>query len=368
VINGYGPTENTTFTCCHAMAGADSGRAPIPIGRPVSNTRVHLLDRQMQPVPVGVPGEIYIGGAGLARGYLHRPDLTADRFVPDPFAPAAPPFYGMGAAGARLYRTGDRARWLPDGSLEFLGRHDHQVKIRGFRVELGEVESVLAHHPAVRQVAVMAWPEVSEIAAQPTSPAPAAGKYLAAYVVPDPAQAALTGDALRQFMQMRLPDYMVPGVFVMQETLPLTANGKVDRQALPPPGLQRQPPRGLAQRMPETALEQAIAAVCREVLQLEAVGTYDNFFDLGASSLSLIQIHARLGRVLQGEISLIDLFKYPTVSALARQLERQQDERLPLAPIRERVARRKQSQQRQRRTRQQRRAGADAGEVDHDEF
>jgi len=213
LINGYGPTENTTFTCCHRVTSSDGDVRSIPIGRPIANTQVYILDDYQQPVPVGVPGELYIGGDGLALGYINRPELTAEKFVRHPLSPEP---------AARLYKTGDLVRWLPDGAIEFLGRIDSQVKVRGFRVELGEIETVLSQHPAVRECSVAACADAS------------GNKQLVAYFVSD-ASVAPTTDELRTHLQRTLPEYMVPAALVRLDALPLNANGKVDRRALPPP-------------------------------------------------------------------------------------------------------------------------------------
>src|SRR6267378_1472513 len=296
LINGYGPTENTTFTCCHVMTAQSRIERTVPIGRPISNTRVYVLDRHMQPVPVGVPGELYIGGDGLAREYLHQPELTAQKFIPDPFS---------AEAGARLYRTGDRARYLPDGNIEFLGRIDHQVKIRGFRIELGEIEAGIARHAAVREAVVLAREDVP------------GDKRLIAYVVAANPPSDLVGE-LRTQLRASLPQYMIPAAFVLLDAFPLTPNGKVDRKALPAPQAERQIERVLV--APRSELEQRIATVWREVLHLEHVGVKDNFFDLGGHSLLIVKTHARLCAVLKCELKVMDLFTYPTIEALTRHL------------------------------------------------
>ncbi len=288
LINGYGPTENTTFTCCHTFTAADHAAAAAPIGRPVANTRVLVLDAAFQPVPPGVSGELFTGGAGLARGYTGRADLTAEKFVPDPFGPG------------RLYRTGDRARWRPDGTLEFLGRLDQQVKIRGYRIEPGEVEAELLAEPGVRAAAVV------------VQMAPA-GKRLVAYVVGD-----AEPDALRARLQGRLPDYLVPGAIVQLEALPLNANGKVDRAALPEPAAPSADDTGTA---PRNEAEREIAAIWCGVLGRDQVGVHDNYFACGGDSIGAIQVASRLKRAgWQAEVR--DLFQFPTVAELAVRLRR----------------------------------------------
>jgi len=294
VVNGYGPTETTTFACCHPMRGTIDDSQPVPIGRPISNTRVYVLDRHLRPVPAGVRGELYVGGPGVARGYLDRPGLTAERFVPDPVGPVP---------GERLYRTGDVARHRPDGTIEFLGRADRQVKVRGFRVELGEIEVALCAHEAVRDAVVVARDrDGSE-------------KALVAYVVAEP---QTSSGELRAFLRRRLPDYLVPQAVVALEGLPLDANGKVDRNALPEPGWDVDAEAGENGAAPEAGLEETIAAVWRQVLKLDAVGVDDNFFDLGGDSLLLALVHEELEPVVPRKLRLIDLFRYPTIAELAR--------------------------------------------------
>jgi acyl carrier protein len=287
----YGPTEYTTYTTwCEVVAGAGA----VLIGRPVANTRVYILDGELEPVPIGVSGEIYIAGAGLARGYLRRPELTAEKFVPNPF----------GEAGSRLYRTGDLGRYLKDGTIEFLGRLDHQVKVRGYRIELGEVEATLLSHPAVRECVAAA------------APGPAGDPRLVAYVVPggaaDPA-------AWRSHLKERLPDYMVPSLFVEVGALPRTPNGKVDRGALPAP-VGRDSGAG-EYVAPRGAVEEAIAEAWREVLGLERVGVHDDFFALGGHSLVLMQVISRIHAILGVELSVRSFFDHPTVSELAQATE-----------------------------------------------
>ena len=306
--NLYGPTETTIWSSAWRVEAVES---PISIGSPIANTRLYVLDKRMRAVPVGIVGELYIGGAGLARGYRNRPGLTAERFIPDPFG--NPP-------GGRLYRSGDLARWRPDGKLECLGRVDHQVKVRGFRVELGEIEAVLARHPAVREAVVAARPD------------PSGEMSLTGYIVPrdrsDPSFAA----ELRQWLLGTVPDHMVPGAFVFMDALPLTPNGKIDRQALPDPGLAQTradaefvPPRG--------PIETGLAEIWTELLGGDSVGAHDNFFERGGHSLLAVQLLSRIRHTFDVEASLKDFLESPTVSRLARIVEDAlEDGKSPLAP------------------------------------
>ena len=294
--NLYGPTEATVWA---TVAEVGPGPGPVAIGRPIAGLRVHVLDARLGPVPVGVAGELYLGGVGLARGYLGRPGLTAERFVPDPFGPP----------GGRLYRTGDRARWLPDGQLECLGRADHQVKVRGHRVELGEVEAALARHPAVRRAAVAA-------------PEDATGRRrLVGYLVAEPGREAEAGvESLRTYLRGTLPEYMLPSVFVQLPALPLTPNGKVDRNALPAP-VTTEPGHGRAHVAPRTPTEEVVAGLWAEVLGLDRVSIHDTFFDLGGHSLLAARLLARSRESLGRDLELKDLFAAPTVAGLARLLD-----------------------------------------------
>ena len=295
----YGPSEDTTYsTYVQRMVGGQT-----TIGKPIANTQLYLLDRYLQPVPVGMVGEIYLGGAGITRGYWQRPGLTAERFIPNPFALER-------GGGERLYWTGDLGRYLPNGDVEFLGRRDHQVKVRGFRIELGDIEATLAQHSSVREVVVTAW----ETAHEPQD------KQLVAYIVPE-------GDVpgtheLKQFARTRLPDYMVPTFFVPLMTLPLNTSGKVDRKALPAPTNERT---GSPVVEPQTELEEAIAAIWQAVLKVEQVGIDDNFFDLGGHSLLLVQVHSQLQAYLGQKLPQITLLRYPTVRALAEHLNPQKE-------------------------------------------
>jgi amino acid adenylation domain-containing protein/thioester reductase-like protein len=303
--NLYGPTEAAVDVTSWPCRRNDP-RLSVPIGYPIHNIRIYILDPDYQPVPVGVPGELYIGGVGLARGYAHRPALTAEKFVPHPYSPSG---------GERLYRTGDLVRYLPDGAIEFLGRIDHQVKIRGFRIELGEIEAVLAAHPAVREAVVLARED------RPGD------KRLVAYLVPVEVDGAaapvLNPQELRAFLQERLPEYMVPAVFVPMDALPLTPNGKVNRKALPAPATDR---RDLKQTYvpPRTPLEEALATMCGQLLGVERVGMNDSFFDLGGHSLLATRFIFRIRDTLQVELPLRLLFEQPTIAGMARAIEQMQ--------------------------------------------
>jgi amino acid adenylation domain-containing protein len=294
IWNLYGPTEATANASKGKVVSADN----VTIGKPVANTEIYILDDQLRPVPAGVTGEVYVGGVCLARGYLHRPELTAEKFVASPFT---------SLPGARLYRTGDLARYLPDGDLKLLGRVDHQVKIRGFRIELGEIESALSQHPSVREGIVLAREDV------------AGDRRLVAYVVANQ-QPVPSTENLRSFLKLTLPEYMLPTTFVFLDSLPLMPNGKVDRASLPCPdrrsaALERN---YVAARNPE---EEKLAKVWAQVLKLERVGIHDDFFDLGGHSLLATQVMARLRDAFQVELKLRDLFEHPTVAGLAESLE-----------------------------------------------
>jgi amino acid adenylation domain-containing protein/non-ribosomal peptide synthase protein (TIGR01720 family) len=297
--NQYGPAETHVVTAL-ALGGEPHAWPSLPaIGRPVDNATVYILDTRMRPVPVGVAGELYIGGETTARGYLHRPALTAEKFVPDAFGREP---------GARLYKTGDLARYAPDGQIEFLGRLDHQVKIRGFRVELGEIEAVLSTHPAVRECVVTARTEAN------------GNKRLAAYVVLREDGGAPAQSELRTVIKERLPEYMVPSAFVVLEALPLTPSGKVNRRALPAPTPARRDLEDIAAR-PRTPVEELLSGIIAQVLQVERVGRDDNFFDLGGHSLLATQVISRLREALGVELPLRSLFESPTVGDLAAAVE-----------------------------------------------
>jgi len=297
LYNGYGPAECTTTATCHEVRQVMADAVTVPIGRPISNTRAYVLDRHLELLPVGIPGELFLGGPGLARGYFDRPGLTAERFVPDPFGPT----FG-GEAGGRLYRTGDRVRWRADGVLEFLGRLDGQIKLRGHRIEPGEIEAALREHPAVRAVVV---------AAREDAPG---GKRLVAYVVPD--GTAPGSVELRRFLQQRLPDFMVPSVFMVMETLPLSPTGKVDRRGLPAPSEAR-PELEQAFVPPRDSIEAMVAVIWATMLRVDRVGVHDNFFALGGHSLLATQVVSRILGTLDVELPLRTIFETPTVAGLA---------------------------------------------------
>ena len=314
ISNMYGPTETTIWSAMHLVADRTD---PVPIGRPIANTQFYILDAGLRPVPIGVPGELYIGGDGLALGYLNRPDLTAERFIPNPFARvlgdgcwvlegADSPDTQHPTPNTRLYRTGDFVRYLPDGNIEYLGRNDHQIKLRGYRIELGEIEVALSQHPSICANVVLARED--------TPGAKRLVAYLVVDQVPGPAPAEL-----RTFLKQRLPDYMLPSNFVVLEKLPLTPNGKIDRRALPVP--QAAPSELHSDTIvPRTSLEQALAGIWAEVLGLEQFGIHDDFFALGGHSLSAIQVTVRIRRVLQIEIPLKFLFEATTVAELAQRI------------------------------------------------
>ncbi len=309
LCNAYGPTEATV---CATIAPWDGSRPNLPIGRPIANTAIYLLDRRMQPVPIGVPGELYIGGVGLARGYLGRPELTAERFVPNPFAHEE-------NAGARLYKTGDLARYLPDWNLEFVGRVDTQVKVRGYRIELEEIEARLAAHPGVQAATVVAWEEHAPQARGPQTSGEEethAEKRLAAYVVFRPGE-ALTSHQLYDFLQQQLPAYMIPSVFIELEALPLTPSGKVDRRALPAPAEARVP---TAEQFvpPRNSVEEELAKIWADVLGLDRVSVDANFFELGGHSLLATQVTSRIREALQIELPVWIIFETLTIAELAK--------------------------------------------------
>ena len=299
IINGYGPTESTTFTCCYRIPRElDEGLSSIPIGRPIGNTQVYILDPYLNPVPIGVAGELHVGGDGLARGYLNLSELTAEKFVKHPFS---------NDPHARLYKTGDRARYLPDGNIEFLGRIDNQVKLRGYRIELGEIETVLNQNPAIRDAVVTLRED---------SPG---DKRLIAHVVTHQ-QSSPTNNELKNYLREKLPEYMVPSAFLFLESLPLTPNGKVDRKALPGPDHSR-PELDVAFAIPATPVEEILANIWAEILKLDTVGIHDNFFHLGGHSLIATQIVSRINQSFQIDFPLRKLFESPTIAGLAERID-----------------------------------------------
>ncbi|MCP4694904.1 MAG: AMP-binding protein, partial [Desulfobacterales bacterium] len=297
LVNMYGITETTVHVTFGLIRPGDvsAGEGRSPIGAPLPETRVYVCDREMNLKPIGVPGEMYVGGTGVSRGYLNRPRLTKERFLRDPFH-----------SGERFYRTGDLGRWREDGTLEHLGRNDFQVQVRGFRIELGEIEAALLSHPAVWKAAVIAREEA------PGAP------MLAAYIVPGENARAPSASTLRDHLLETLPEYMAPSAFVTLPAMPLTANGKVDRRALPAPD-QIRPDLETAFAPPENEVEEVIADAWRRVLKKEKVGVLDNFFDLGGHSLTLIQVNNRLQETFP-DLAMVDLFKHPTIRSLARRL------------------------------------------------
>jgi amino acid adenylation domain-containing protein len=303
--NHYGPSETHVVTTYTLTEPVDNWPALPPIGRPISNTQIYLLDRFLQPVPIGVPGELYIGGDSPAQGYFNHPELTKEKFVFIPLP--SPSLPRKGGVKTRLYKTGDLARYLPDGNIEFLGRLDHQVKLRGFRVELGEVEAVLTRHPAVQEVASTVRED------RPGD------KRLIAYVVPAQKGPTLAGD-LRHFLQTKLPDYMIPAQFVFLDSLPLTPSGKVDHRALPTPDTT---PTGLASNFvpPKTPTEEKLARIWSELLKFDKIGIHDSFFELGGHSLLATQIISRLQETFRVAVPLRSLFETPTVAGLAEQID-----------------------------------------------
>ncbi|MEO1375821.1 MAG: amino acid adenylation domain-containing protein, partial [Cyanobacteria bacterium J06635_10] len=301
LINSYGLSEATIDSTYFESTNIDlSVDGLVPIGRPFNNTQVYILDSNLQTVPIGVPGELHIGGIGLARDYLNRPDLTQQKFIPSPFENS------KGEKEERIYKTGDLARYLPDGNIEFLGRIDNQVKIRGFRIELGEIEAVISTHPQVQEVVVKLFEEQVD------------NKYLVAYIVAS--QESLSTKEVRDFIKQKLPDYMVPSAFAILETLPLNPNGKIDRRALPAPDIEQN--RQVEFVAPRTSDEEAIANIFASVLKLQRVGIHDNFFELGGHSLLATQVVSRLQQTFNIEFPLRSLLESPTVASLNQNLSK----------------------------------------------
>jgi amino acid adenylation domain-containing protein len=310
LVNNYGPTESTVVATSGVVAPIATDAKQPSIGRPIDGTQVHILDEQMRPVAAGVSGELFLGGASLARGYRNRPDLTAEKFVPNPFS--------NGSGSAKLYRTGDRVRLLPNGEIEFLGRLDDQIKIRGYRVELDEISAVLNWHPEVKASAVI------------VSGANREEKRLIAYLVLA-RQSQSTANAFREFLQQRLPDYMIPATFVRVDTLPLTSNGKVDRAALPAPNGNTLPEE--AYIAPSGVVEQRLAELIAPLLHVERVGANDNFFLLGGHSLLGTQLLTRISETFGIELSLLTIFDHPTLSGMSSEIERLILAKLDLAKL-----------------------------------
>ena len=299
IINGYGPTESTTFACCHRLPALIPEDCPsIPIGRPISNTTAYVLDSNHEPVPVGVTGELYVGGDGLARGYLNQPGLTAEQFLQDPFSDLP---------NARMYRTGDLVRWRNDGTIEFLGRRDQQIKLRGFRIETGEIETVLLRHSAIRQAVVVLRED------RPGD------KRLVAYIVPQKNQSENFVNELRQYLHHKLPDYMIPSSLVTLDDLPLTANGKVDKSALPRPDISAHD-RKHAFVSPRNSVEEMLAGAWSSVLGINQISVYDNFFELGGHSLLAVRVVDAVKSSSGITIKVADLFRHATVAELAESL------------------------------------------------
>jgi len=323
IIHVYGPTETTVYASYYPINEIDEEARTIPIGAPISNTSMYILDKSLKVLPIMVTGEIYIGGEGVARGYLNNPEMTAEKFdqnylnksfLGGPGGELAAFFKKVPlAAGGRIYKTGDLGRWLPDGNIEFLGRVDNQVKVRGFRVELEEIEYQLSTHDQVKEAAILLRGKESE------------DKYLCAFVVPDTVEV----EELKEYLSRRLPHYMVPALFVPLEKLPLTPNGKVDKKALALLGdVRRQT--SATYITPETHLEKQIANAWKETLNLETVGLLDNFFDMGGNSINLLKVHSKLEKMLETKIPVVKLFEYPTTRSLAvylRQHSEDQEEK-----------------------------------------
>ena len=322
LYNLYGPTEAAIDVSAHECH-LQTDSVTVPIGKPIDTIHLYILDRHLRPTPIGVPGELHISGDGLARGYLNRPDLTAEKFIPNPF----PTPHSL-----TLYKTGDRARYLPDGTIEFLDRIDHQVKLRGFRIELGEIEAVLAQHPQIQQAIVTLRTDIPDpqliaymIPAQPEMRSQESEVRSQKSEVSNPEFRTRTPIApsptdLRTFLQARLPDFMIPSAFVQLNSFPLTANGKLDRRALPTPDrLTHRTP--IASRNPTEAI---VAAIWQEVLQVENLGVEDNFFELGGNSLLATRITSRLRTAFQLDLPLRSLFEKPTIAELAQRIQTMQ--------------------------------------------
>lgn len=316
--NVYGPTETTIWSSAYRV---EPGTGPVSIGRPIANTQFYILDQNQQPVPIGVAGDLYIGGTGMARGYRDRPELTAERFLPDPYRP-----------GYRMYWTGDQARYQADGNVEFLGRNDFQLKVRGFRIEAGEIETLLNQHPTVYQSVVVAHEKT------------AGDARLIAYIATE-GDTPTTHD-LRQHLRQHLPPYMIPGGFIFLDRLPLTPNGKINRRALPEPDAVTE---SVAATPPQNELEQKLVTIWQEILDRDVVGIHDNFFDLGGHSLLLARLHSRLQTELAAQLTIVTLLEYPTVNALAQFLSRSAPTEDTLDSVQARARRQRAARQRRNR-------------------
>ncbi|MBF2007873.1 MAG: amino acid adenylation domain-containing protein [Chlorogloeopsis fritschii C42_A2020_084] len=304
LINSYGPTETTIVATISYLSDCQTKAeiSVVPIGRAIDNVQIYILDSYLQPTPIGIPGELYIGGMGIARGYLNQPQLTAEKFIPNPFSHQP---------GTRLYKTGDLARYLPNGEIEILGRVDYQVKIRGFRIELGEIEARLNQHPNVSEAVVKVWEDEGD-------------KRLVGYVSSQ-VKPQLTVSQLRSFLKEQLPEYMIPSAFVILETFPLTPNGKIDWRALPAPEKNR-PELAANYVIPQTKVEQTIAKIWQKALNIEQIGIHDNFFELGGHSLLMIKVHSELQEIFKTDLLMLDLFRYPTISSLAEYINQLQNQ------------------------------------------
>ena len=300
LFNMYGPTETTIWSLCGEVTGAET---QISIGRPISNTQIYILDGSGEPCPIGVAGELYIGGAGVARGYLNRPELTAERFVRNPF---------VDDPGARMYRTGDLGYWLSDGNIAFVGRNDFQVKIRGFRIELGEIEARLSEHPGIRDAVVVAREDV-----------PGDKRLVAYFTTTSEGQGTVSAEQLRSHLSSCVPEYMVPAAYVRVEEFPLTPNGKLNRKGLPAPDGEAYVTR--VYEAPQTENEAVLAAIWQEVLKVDRVGRQDNFFELGGHSLLAVTLIERIRRA-GFRVDVRTLFTAPTLSALAASAGKESEE------------------------------------------
>jgi acyl carrier protein len=297
IYNMYGPTETAIWSATHTLAEVDG---VVPIGRPIANTQLYIVDKNGQPVPVGVAGELLIGGKGVTRGYLNRPELTQERFIPNPFSQNS---------ADRLYRTGDLVRYRMDGNVEFLGRIDFQVKVRGYRIELGEIETVLSRHEAIKEAVIVVREDIP------------GDKRIVAYMLPQPGQQP-SHVALREYLRDRLPEYMVPSNFVMLEVFPLTPNNKVDRKALPAPTTIQLDE--AIQTAAQNQIEQTLMAIWQNLLQVSEIGTRDNFFSLGGNSLIAVSLMGTIRSTFNVDLPLMSLFQFPTVGGMARQIEQAQ--------------------------------------------